>query len=247
MRQALTVVVVIAIVLAWPSILCAGRPVVGVALHEATFQNLADYPQYSFYLAAGNVWQPVQPRAPVKIGLEEWKGASLHLYAIPRQNVERSSGLPPEEWIDNPPTEVKKSAEPLTPCYEWFADFDVIGYAPRHNPRRQVVDAGIFVIREDPPGTWGPIVPVRYLTTCKVAVSDELHLTIVSDQAFNLRGNEIIQDWRGKWIVAPPWYVPGTAMSILIAASLMLLGFFILRWMIRAPRFLIDSCPDDTE
>jgi hypothetical protein len=214
MRQVLSLVIGIAVVLAWPSILCAARPIGGPVLHEATFQNLADYPQYRFYLAAGRVWRPVQHGVAIKICMDEWKGSPLHLYAIPRQNPEESIGPLPEEWINNPPAEVKKSAEPLTPRYEWFIDSDLIGYAPREGPRRQVVVADTILIEEDPPGTWGPIVPVRYLTTIKVAISDELHLSIVSEQAFNRRGNLIVQNFRGQWVVAPSSNVPAFVTKV---------------------------------
>jgi hypothetical protein len=101
MRRRSWAAVVLGVLLAWPAALQAGRPVIATVAHEATFRNLADYPDHRFFLAAGQTWQPVDPGVPVCLNRPEWREQRLHLYAIPRQSL--AGDLPLVGWIADPP------------------------------------------------------------------------------------------------------------------------------------------------
>jgi hypothetical protein len=79
MSQRLSAAIVVGAVFACPSVLWAGRPIIVTVTHEAVFQNLGDYPNSVFYLAAGRGWLPVQSGVATQINLNGWEKASLRL------------------------------------------------------------------------------------------------------------------------------------------------------------------------
>lgn len=162
--------------------------------------------------------------------MKEWEGTPLHLYAIPRHLLAQNGGFPPEAWIVTHPSEVKKSVESLAIRYAKYADYDIIGHTPSRGKPGGALALAVFGGEDDPPGAHGPIVPCRYLTVCKVALGEQLHLTVVDELAFDKRGNVLVPDEHGGYVIAPqgqPWH---WATAGLFAACAALWGVILWRW-----------------
>ncbi len=225
--------VVVGLVLAWPGAVWAGRPVIVTVQHDAVFENLDDYPAYSFYVGSDRGgWQPVRSGAATQINLPAWEGAPVHLYAVPRALADQLSAFPPEEWKTNLPPGVKKSTEPLATRYETVTDYDIIGQSPGFGPQAARLAADPM-IPDDPPGKYGPIVPYRYLTTYRVTLWGQLFLSVVKEQTFDKRGNVIEKNWKGEYVIVPPLRATGLWVALLVVADATLLGAILLR--IRRP------------
>jgi hypothetical protein len=237
MRVMLASAAILAVLLGAPNCLRAARPIVVSVQHDATFENLGDYPTYEFYLGASG-WHHVQPGTPTRINLPEWEGLPLYLYAIPRQDIERRGGFLPDEWLATAPPGVWRSVDAVAVRYETNLDFDIIGRGPAFGgPDVALVAAGFWApttsVREPPPGSLGPIVPYRYLSTYRVTMLDHLDFTVVSERTFDGRGNLVVLDGSGQYILAPEeqsarW---GTALFVAMMAVLALAAF--LRWRYR--------------
>jgi len=224
--------VILGVLLVASSNLQAAPPIVVTVQHDAVFDNLADYPQYEFYLAASS-WNRLQQGTPTQINLPEWQGIPVYLYAIPRQEIEQRGGLPPDEWLTATPPSVMRTVEALAVRDEGFLDFDLIGQTPAlGKPRGAVAMAGLWgptEVEDPPPGALGPIVPYRYLMTYRVTMSDQLHLTVVSERAFDRRGNHIVRDGSGNYVLAPKEKA-GKSVIILLVASTALIGIAVFLW-----------------
>jgi hypothetical protein len=223
MRRRSWAAVVLGVLLAWPASLQAGRPVIVEVAHEATFRDLADYPDHRFFLAAGQTWQPLEPGVPVRLNRPEWREQRLHLYAIPMRSV--ADGLPPVGWIADPLPEVKRSVKALAVRYESVADYDIIGRGAFPMSRAGLGPPG----DADPPRSHGPIVPYRFLTVYRVTLADELRMSVADEQAFDKRANLLVETWEGRYVLASRWYAAKWALVGLLVAATAALWLFLLR------------------
>jgi hypothetical protein len=120
---------------------------------------------------------------------------------------------------------VKRSVKVLAVRYESVVDYDIIGRDPSAVSR-----AGVGLPGDaDPPGSHGPIVPYRFLTVYAVTLGDELRVTGADEQAFDKRGNLLVEDWSGHYRLASGCTTATWVLTALLVTATAALWGFLLR------------------